>query len=288
MSSELTAQILVQGLMIGGIYALAATGLTLIAGVMNIINIAHGELMMLAMYTTYFLYTIFGVDPLLSVFVTLPLFFVIGCFLQRFCIERLLTGPPMSVIIFAAGLLFFAQNFAAFWWTQDFKVLRGYATLTFDFMGLKFTTTRLAILFAAILVTVLLYIFLSKTRMGRAIRATSQNIESAALMGVNVKRVRVIAFGLGVALAGLAGSLLIPVYYLYPAVGTPFSVMALIVVFLGGMGSVFGALIGGLALGIIEAFTGFYLALELKDIAAFIAFIIILLVRPWGLFGRKE
>ncbi|MFN3621777.1 MAG: branched-chain amino acid ABC transporter permease [Nitrososphaerales archaeon] len=286
--AELTAQIFLQGLMVGGIYVLAATGLTLIAGVMRIINIAHGELMMLAMYTTYFLYTLFKIDPLLTVVVTLPLFFVIGCFLQRFCVERLLTGPPMSVIIFAAGLLFFTQNFAAFWWTQDFRVLRGYTALTFDFLGLKFTTIRLAILFAAILVVILLYVFLSKTKMGRAIRATAQNVEAAALMGVDVKKVRVIAFGLGVALAGLAGSLLIPIYYLYPAVGTPFSVVALIVVFLGGMGSVFGALIGGLALGIVEAFTGFYFALELKDIAAFIAFIIILLVRPWGLFGVKE
>ncbi len=281
-------QIFIQGLMIGGIYALAAAGLTLIAGVMNIINIAHGELMMLAMYITYFLYTLFNIDPLLSVVITLPLFFAVGCILQSLCIERLLTAPPISIIIFAAGLLFFTQNFAAFWWTQDFKVLRGYTTLTFDFIGLKFTTTRLAILFAAILVTILLYIFLSKTRIGRAIRATSQNVEAAALMGVNVKMVRVIAFGLGVALAGLAGALLIPIYYLYPAVGTPFSVVALIVVFLGGRGSVFGALLGGFTLGIVEAFTGFYLALELKDIAAFIAFIIILLVRPWGLFGRRD
>jgi branched-chain amino acid transport system permease protein len=107
-------------------------------------------------------------------------------------------------------------------------------------------------------------------------------------MGVNVKLIRVLSFGLGVALAGLAGSLLMTIYYLYPAVGTPFGVVALIVVFLGGAGSVFGALIGGLALGIVEAFTGFYLALELKDIAAYIAFIIILLLRPWGLFGMKE
>jgi len=285
---ELLGQIFVQGLMVGGIYVLAAAGLTLIAGVMKIINIAHGELMMLAMYTTYFLYTLFGLDPLLSVVVTLPLFFAIGCFLQRFCIERLIKGPPMSVIIFASGLIFFAQNLAATLWTQDFKVLRGYTTITFELFGLRLTSTRLAILFLAIIVTVLLYILLSKTKIGRAIRATSQNVESAQLMGVNVGLVRVLSFGLGVALAGLAGTLLMTIYYLYPAVGTPFGVVALIVVFLGGAGSVFGALIGGLALGIVEAFTGFYLALELKDIAAYIAFIIILLLRPWGLFGRKE
>jgi branched-chain amino acid transport system permease protein len=285
---ELLGQIVVQGLMVGGIYALAAAGLTLIAGVMKIINIAHGELMMLAMYTTYFLYTLFGLDPLLSVAVTLPLFFAIGCFLQRFCIERLIKGPPMSVIIFASGLIFFAQNLAATSWTQDFKVLRGYTTTTFELFGLRLTSTRLAILASAVIVTVLLYMLLSKTKVGRAIRATSQNIESAQLMGVNVKLTRVLSFGLGVALAGLAGSLLMTIYYLYPAVGTPFGVVALIVVFLGGAGSIFGALIGGLALGIVEAFTGFYLALELKDIAAYIAFIIILLVRPWGLFGVKE
>lgn len=285
---ELLGQIFVQGLLVGGIYTLAAAGLTLIAGVMKIINIAHGELMMLAMYTTYFLYTLFGLDPLLSVVITLPLFFAIGCFLQKFCIERLIKGPPMSVIIFASGLIFFAQNFAATLWTQDFKVLRGYTTITFELFGLRLTSTRLAILFLAIIVTVLLYILLSKTKIGRAIRATSQNVESAQLMGVNVGLVRVLSFGLGVALAGLAGALLMTIYYLYPAVGTPFGVVALIVVFLGGAGSVFGALIGGLALGIVEAFTGFYLALELKDIAAYIAFIIILLLRPWGLFGRKE
>jgi branched-chain amino acid transport system permease protein len=285
---ELLGQIVVQGLLVGGIYALAAAGLTLIAGVMKIINIAHGELIMLAMYITYFLYTLFGLDPLLSVVVTLPLFFALGCFLQRFCIERLITGPPMSIIIFASGLIFFAQNLAATLWTQDFRVLRGYTAITFELFGLRLTSTRLTILVSAVVVTVLLYLLLSKTKVGRAIRATSQNVEAAQLMGVNVKFIRVISFGLGVALAGLAGSLLMTIYYLYPAVGTPFGVVALIVVFLGGAGSVFGALIGGLTIGIVEALTGFYLALELKDIAAYIAFIIILLVRPWGLFGVKE
>jgi branched-chain amino acid transport system permease protein len=285
---ELLGQIVVQGLLVGGIYALAAAGLTLIAGVMKIINIAHGELIMLAMYITYFLYTLFGLDPLLSVVVTLPLFFALGCFLQRFCIERLITGPPMSIIIFASGLIFFAQNLAATLWTQDFRVLRGYTAITFELFGLRLTSIRLTILVSAVVVTVLLYLLLSKTKVGRAIRATSQNVEAAQLMGVNVKFIRVISFGLGVALAGLAGSLLMTIYYLYPAVGTPFGVIALIVVFLGGAGSVFGALIGGLTIGIVEALTGFYLALELKDIAAYIAFIIILLVRPWGLFGVKE
>jgi branched-chain amino acid transport system permease protein len=285
---ELLGQIVVQGLLVGGIYALAAAGLTLIAGVMKIINIAHGELIMLAMYITYFLYTLFGLDPLLSVVVTLPLFFALGCFLQRFCIERLITGPPMSIIIFASGLIFFAQNLAATLWTQDFRVLRGYTAITFELFGLRLTSIRLTILVSAVVVTVLLYLLLSKTKVGRAIRATSQNVEAAQLMGVNVKFIRVISFGLGVALAGLAGSLLMTIYYLYPAVGTPFGVVALIVVFLGGAGSVFGALIGGLTIGIVEALTGFYLALELKDIAAYIAFIIILLVRPWGLFGVKE
>jgi len=285
---ELLGQIVVQGLLVGGIYALAAAGLTLIAGVMKIINIAHGELIMLAMYITYFLYTLFGLDPLLSVVVTLPLFFALGCFLQRFCIERLITGPPMSIIIFASGLIFFAQNLAATLWTQDFRVLRGYTAITFELFGLRLTSIRLTILVSAVVVTVLLYLLLSKTKVGRAIRATSQNVEAAQLMGVNVKFIRVISFGLGVALAGLAGSLLMTIYYLYPAVGTPFGVIALIVVFLGGAGSIFGALIGGLTIGIVEALTGFYLALELKDIAAYIAFIIILLVRPWGLFGVKE
>jgi branched-chain amino acid transport system permease protein len=285
---ELLGQIVVQGLLVGGIYALAAAGLTLIAGVMKIINIAHGELIMLAMYITYFLYTLFGLDPLLSVVVTLPLFFALGCFLQRFCIERLITGPPMSIIIFASGLIFFAQNLAATLWTQDFRVLRGYTAITFELFGLRLTSIRLTILVSAVVVNVLLYLLLSKTKVGRAIRATSQNVEAAQLMGVNVKFIRVISFGLGVALAGLAGSLLMTIYYLYPAVGTPFGVIALIVVFLGGAGSIFGALIGGLTIGIVEALTGFYLALELKDIAAYIAFIIILLVRPWGLFGVKE
>ncbi len=285
MSLEMLAQTLVQGFMVGGIYVLAAMGLTLIMGVMRVINIAHGELMMLAMYITYFLYTLFRVDPLLSVVVTMPLFFVIGGFLQRFCVERLL-GSEMSTILFAAGLLFFVQNLAAFLWTQDFRVLRGYASPFFDFLGLRFTATRLVILIAAILVAVVMHLFLSRTRLGRAIRATAQNVDSAQLMGVNVSLVRVITFGIGVALAALAGSFLVSTFYLYPSVGTPFGLMAIIVVVLGGMGSLLGALVGGLTLGIVETITAVYVATELKDVAAFIAFIIILIVRPAGLFGR--
>lgn len=280
-------QIVLEGVMIGGIYALAATGLTLILGVMKVLNLAHGHMMMVAMYITYFLYILFGVDPFLSIPISMVLLFAIGMALQKTIVRPIVDAPVVNQMILMIGLLIFLENFAAFVWTHDYRALRGYEGFVFTFLGLRFVSTRLAAFATAIITTILLYLLITKTKWGRAIRACSTDPDAAMLMGINLPRVRLEAFGLGIALAGVAGSLITTVYYIFPSVGMHYIIVALVIVILGGMGSIFGALVGGIILGLVEALTAFYISSELKLLGVFIIFILLLLFKPEGLFARK-
>ena len=279
-------QLILEGIMIGAVYALAASGLTIVLGVMKVLNLAHGELMMLAMYTTYFLYSAMGVDPFLSILITMPLLFVFGVILHKAAVSRIVEAPPTNQMLVTIGLLIFLQNLAAFLWTPDFKSLVGYKASVITVWGLRFTNIRLMAFMTSLAITLILYFLLVRTNWGRAIRACSQDSEAARIVGIDVSQLRLTSFGLGAALAGAAGSLIASLYYVFPTVGFHYIVVAVVVVVLGGMGSVFGALLGGIMLGIVESLTSFYVAAQLKELGAFAIFILILLFRPHGLLGK--
>jgi branched-chain amino acid transport system permease protein len=282
-------QAIVNGILIGGLYVLISIGLTLIFGVMRVINFAHGDLMMVAMYVTYWLFTLYGIDPYLSLLVTIPILFVVGSVIQRFLIDRVLTGPQESQLFLTLGVMLVVQNLALLFWKADYRAINTYYTGSVIRLGGVFISVpKLTSFFVAVLLTVLLYIFLTRTRTGKAMRATAQNREVSSLMGVDVRRVYVIAFGIGTACVGAAGTLLSTFYYISPTVGTTFTLMAFLAVVLGGMGSFTGALFGGLIVGLAESLGAVYVATQYRELVTFVLFILILLVKPSGLLGRSR
>jgi branched-chain amino acid transport system permease protein len=280
-------QLIINGLLLGGMYALISIGLTLIFGVLEIINFAHGEFLMLGMYASYWLFQLYGIDPYLSLLIILPLFFFVGLAVQRMAIQPILTAPALNQIFMTVGLSMVLQNVALFFWTADYRTVKtAYSSVTLKTSGLLISFPRLVAFLLAIGTIVALLIFLKKTYTGKAIRALAQERKAAMLMGINVNRTYQIAFGIGIACVGAAGAMLIPVYFVFPTVGTLFVLIAFVVVILGGYNSLIGALVGGLMIGVVEALSGFFISPHLKEAIYFVIFILILLFRPAGLFGR--
>jgi branched-chain amino acid transport system permease protein len=280
-------QLIINGLLLGGIYALISIGLTLIFGVLEIINFAHGEFLMLGMYASYWLFQLFGVDPYLSLLMVIPTFFLVGLAVQRIIIQPIINAPPLNQIFATVGLSLVLQNVALFFWKADYRTVRtAYSTLCLKTGGLMISLPRLVAFVLAIAMISALLMFLKRTYTGKAIRALAQEKRAAMLMGINVYRMYQIAFGIGIACVGAAGAMLIPIYYAFPTVGALFVLIAFVVVILGGYNSLVGALIGGLIIGLVEAFSGFFLSPHLKEAVYFVIFILILLFRPTGLFGR--
>lgn len=280
-------QLIINGLLLGGIYALISIGLTLIFGVLEIINFAHGEFLMLGMYASYWLFQLFGVDPYLSLLMVIPTFFLVGLAVQRIIIQPIINAPPLNQIFATVGLSLVLQNVALFFWKADYRTVRtAYSTLCLKTGGLMISLPRLVAFVLAIAMISALLMFLKRTYTGKAIRALAQEKRAAMLMGINVYRMYQIAFGIGIACVGAAGAILIPIYYAFPTVGALFVLIAFVVVILGGYNSLVGALIGGLIIGLVEAFSGFFLSPHLKETVYFVIFILILLFRPTGLFGR--
>jgi len=289
MDPTVFAQAIVSGILIGGLYVLISIGLTLIFGVMRVINFAHGDLMMVAMYVTYWLFTLYGIDPYISLVVTIPILFVIGSVIQRFLIDRVLAGPQESQLFLTLGVMLVVQNLALLFWKADYRAINTYYTgAVIRLGGVFISVPKLTSFFVAVVLTALLYIFLTRTRTGKAMRATAQNREVSSLMGVDVRRVYVIAFGIGTACVGAAGTLLSTFYYISPTVGTTFTLMAFLAVVLGGMGSFTGALFGGLIVGLAESLGAVYVATQYRELVTFVLFILILLVKPSGLLGRSR
>jgi len=289
MESVVLAQAIVSGLLIGGLYALISIGLTLIFGVMRIINFAHGDLMMLAMYVTYWVFTLYGIDPYISLIVTAPILFVIGSVIQKFLINRILGAPQASQLFLTLGVMLIAQNVALLLWKADYRAIRTYYTGSVIRLGEVFISIpRLASFAVAVTLTGVLYIFLTRTKIGRAMRATAQNREVSSLMGVNVHRIHIVAFGIGAACVGAAGTLLSTFYYISPTVGTTFTLTAFLAVVLGGMGSFTGAFFGGLIVGLAESLGAVYIATQYRELITFILFILILLLKPSGLLGKSR
>ncbi|OFX24511.1 MAG: branched-chain amino acid ABC transporter permease [Anaeromyxobacter sp. RBG_16_69_14] len=282
-------QSLLSGVLVGGTYALVGIGLTLIFGVMRVINFAHGDLLMIGMYLTFYLFTLSGIDPFLSIVIVIPLMFAFGAFLQRTFIHRVLNALPQNQILLTIGLGLIMSNTVMLVFTSDYKILStSYSSGSVQLAGLSVSEPLLVSFVITAAITGALYWFLIKTDMGQAIRATAQDREAAQLMGVNVRRMGVIAFGLGAALAGTAGALISPTYYIFPQVGGAFTLKAFVVVVLGGMGSIIGATVGGVIIGAVESLSASYVSSGLKDLFVYVLFLLVLLLKPSGLLGKSR
>lgn len=286
---QLLIQSLTSGTLIGGVYALAGIGLSLVFGVMNVSNFAHGDLMMLGMYATYFMFTLLGIDPFVSVLITMPLMFIVGAILQRTFVNKVLTAPHQNQILLTIGLGLILSNTALLAFTGNYRILTtSYSSSSFDILGISVSEPLLISFGITVAITTALYLFLMKTDLGAALRATSQDRIAAQLMGINVKRMSMLAFGLGSALAGAAGTLITPTYYIYPLAGHSFLLKSFTICVLGGLGSVIGATVGGILIGIVEALSSTYIATDWKDVVVFGVFILILLIKPSGLFSKAR
>jgi branched-chain amino acid transport system permease protein len=285
---ELVLQLLISGILLGGLYGLLGVGLTLIFGVLKVINFAHGEFLMLGMYATLGFSSLFHVDPFLSLPFVLISFFLFGIVVNYLIIQRTVNAPHVVQIFATVGLSIVLSNAALILWKADFRYLKTPYSENMLHLGTSvINVPRLLTFVVALLLTFILFYFVKKTYLGKAIRATAQNRAAATLMGINTNRIFMITMGIGAACVGVAGNLLIQVYPVCPSVGFSFVTIAFVVVVLGGLGSLPGALIGGIIVGTIETFSGFYLGTDLNQIAYFVIFVAILIFRPWGLLGVK-
>ena len=277
--------VLVAGLLLGGIYSLVAIGLNLIFGVIRVVNFAQGEFVMLGMYATLVAYNTLGIDPYLALPIVIPVLFLLGMAVQRLILQRLQNEPTMQ--IFATfGLLMLLQNLVlAATGGANYSIRSPVSALILPLGPVQVSVSRLVALLAACLVAAGLHWGLRHTMAGKAVRAVAQDRRAARLMGIDVEQTYMYTFGLGAALAGVAGALLAPIYTLSPQIGGNFILAAFAVVVLGGLGSVGGAFIGGLLIGITEALAGYYLDPALKQTVWFMIFIAVLVFRPTGLFG---
>jgi len=279
----------VSGLLLGGVYGLVASGLTLIFGVLRIVNFAHGAMMMLAMYSSYWLFALGGIDPYLSIAVTAPLFFLLGLVVQKVVIEPNRRAAEHNQLLLTLGLALFLENLALVLWQGDFRTVKSAVSgASFVLGDALVDVSRLIACGGAVLVAVVLFVFLRTTDVGKAIRALAEEPEGAQLMGIDVGRIRAIAFGIGTACVAVAGSLVTPFFYVAPDVGESFNLMAFVVVVLGGMGNFIGALLGGFIVGLAESLGAAFLPGSLKQLVVFIIFAAVLLLRPEGLFGTRR
>lgn len=288
-SSELIAQSIVTGVMIGGIFALISVGLSLIWGVMRIINFAHGEFLMVAMYIAYFLVARGGWDPYATLLVTTPTLFLLGALVFQGTIRPILGHPSMNQIMLTVGLSLILQNLALIFFKADVLTTRTeYTRLILSVGPVIIRVPQLIAFVGSALTALLLYWYLQRTDTGRAIRAAAQNKQAAILMGIDVQRIYLLAFGLGSATLGVAASLMISFYYTSPTVGLFFGLIAYVVVVLGGLGNFLGTLVAGLIIGLTESVGAAILPGSLSRVLTFTLFILVLLFRPQGLLGGKR
>jgi branched-chain amino acid transport system permease protein len=279
---------LLNGLTTGAVYALVALGLTLIYGVLHIINFAHGAALMLALYAVYFLKDKLGIDPYLAIVVVVPGMFALGYALQRIIINRASHGKDENILLMTLGLAIVMENLALLFFKSDTRTIETGYTLTTVAIGPATIALPKLIAFAgALVVSALLLLLIKKTDLGRAIRAVSKEKQGARLMGIDVDHVYAMSFGIGLACLGAAACFLLPSYYVNPQVGGGFVLVAFTIVVLGGMGSFAGALVGGLLIGVVESLGGLYLGESLGQVGIFAIFIAVLLFRPQGLFGAR-
>ncbi len=285
---EALVQLLVTSLLLAGVYALVSVGLTLIFGVMRLVNFAHGEYLMLGMYLAFWSFSLWRLDPYLAVLTAAPVFLLVGLATYYLVVRPVVPRPHTVQIFTTVGLSILLQNLALFLWTGDFRFLRtDYTNIVYKLDGVAVNFPQLAAFGVSVAATLGLFAFLKWTWWGMALRATAQDRQAAVLMGINVDRAYGLAFAVGIGLAGLAGALIAPLYAVYPTAGLQFVLVAYVVVVLGGLGSLIGALIGSLVIALLDVVGAFLVGIAWKEALYFVAFLLVLLVRPAGLFGQR-
>jgi branched-chain amino acid transport system permease protein len=293
-------QAVVTGLLLGGVYSLVSMGLTLIFGVLDVLNFAHGALMALAMYTSFVLVSNAGLGPYLSILVSVPLLFAIGVFVQRFLIDRVMDQPHENQLLLTFGLALLIENVLLMFFSATPRAVGfpyaetgiplGFTTIRgpLNVFGAVADLPRVLAFIGSLVVAGLLYYLLRRTSLGTAIRAVAENPDGASMVGIDVRRVHMITFGIGTACVAAAGTLVLPFLSLQPTTGEQFNVIAFVVVVLGGLGNVAGALIGGLLIGLVQELGGVVIPGVDKLFFVFVVFVLTLLLRPQGIFGRKS
>ncbi|MGI6492126.1 MAG: branched-chain amino acid ABC transporter permease [Pelotomaculum sp.] len=280
-------QTVISGILLGGMYALIAIGMTLIMGVMKIVNLAHGALMMVGMYVTYVCFQNFGIDPYIGMLIAMPTLFFLGCLIQKYMINRLVEVEsilPENQVLLTVGIMLVLTEAMRLIFKSDYRsVVTGYSSDTVFLSGMSINLSMVIGFFIAILFTLLLHLFLTKTDLGKSIRAVAQDRDAAVYMGVNSSRITMLTFGIGAALAAAGGSLLLPLFYLWPDIGHLFTAKSFIITILGGLGSTMGAAIGGVLLGVAESLGATYISMGYKDLVGLVMFLLVLLFLPGGL-----
>jgi branched-chain amino acid transport system permease protein len=290
---EAVAQNLVIGILLGALYGLAAVGIAMVFGVTKFLNVAHGELLMFGGYATFWLFNLLGIDPFLSLPLTILFLLLIGAVLYQLLFVRMVKLPEeekiKNTMLIGFGLTLILQNIALNLWTaNDRGVTTSYASEAFTWLGVRFPYVRLAGLVISLVCLFALQQFLRKTYIGKAIRATTEDWEAASLVGIDVHKVYLISFLLGTALAGVAGALVLVSYSVSPSIGLHWTLKSLIVMVLGGVGNFMGTFVGGILLGATESATAFFISGNYREVVGLILFLMVLIFRPQGLFGAKE
>lgn len=288
MQPEMLIQTLISGLLMGFIFSLIAVGLNLIFGVMDIVNFAHGDFLMLSMYTAFWLYTWWGIDPLFSLPICVVLLFAVGWATYRLIIKRVLKAPMLAQIFSTFGLMIFLRHAALLAWSSDYRAIK--ETLLNGRIGIGgvfIPIPQLVASVGAIITFALIYWFVQKTETGMALMATAEDADAASLMGINGDRMYALAWGLGAACVGVAGALLSTFYYIFPEVGYFFGLLAYITVALGGFGSITGAFIAGIIIGVAEVLFGFLAVPAFKYVFVYLIYLVVVIARPQGLLGSR-
>ena len=278
-------ELLLRGLMLGSVYALVGMGLTLVWGVVGLVNVAHGEFVMLGAYFAFWGFSLLHLNPLLSVALAIPVFFIMGVLIHRQITERLVKEHELSALILTFGMSIFIWNLAQFFWTNTYRSVP-YLTGNFTFVGLVLSKSKTVSFGLALAITAGLFLFLKYSRWGKAIRATSQNPDVALCCGINTMKMRMVTFGMGIGLAGAAGTIISLQWVIFPQMGAVYISKAFAIVVLGGLGNIHGALAGGLIIGILEGIVTQYLSAKMAQIIPSVTILIILLLRPTGLFKK--
>lgn len=280
-------QIITNGILMGFIYSLVAVGLTLSWGVMDITNFAHGDMLMLGMYTAFWMYELFSVDPLLSIPIGIVVMFLVGVLLYKLIIKKVLKGTSMAALLATFGLSIFLKNFAQYVFSPNYRYIND-ALVTDNKLvigNIILGMPQVAAAIGSIITTILVVYFINKTKTGKAIQATGLSKDTALLMGIDTDKIFAITFGISGACVGAAGALMSSFFPIYPQAGSIFSTIALVSVALGGLGNIKGALYAGLIIGLTEALGGFFLGTQFKYAIVFLIYLIVIQVRPKGLFG---
>lgn len=280
-------QIIINGILMGFVYSLVAVGLTLTWGVMDIINFAHGEFLMISMYTSFWMYNIFSADPFITLPISIALLFVIGFLTYKGIIKRVIGVSGLTPLLATFGLSMFLKNFAHYLWTPNFRYIRNAVVSgrAIRLGNLVIGLPQIAAALGSIILTLVIIVFMDRTRTGKAIQATALNKDTARLMGINTEWMYAITFGLSGACVGAAGVLMSTFFPIYPEAGALYSIIAFVIVALGGFGNIKGALFAGLIIGLTEALGGYYLGTQFKYALVFLIYLVVMQIRPRGLFG---